>query len=273
MSSSVPTDPTADARGDRLGNDESVAAPSDGRANRGRPRLVQLSRRGRPRKIRPAALHGVLLTQLRDMIQNGELAPGERIVEKDLSEQFGISRTPLREALKVLSSEGLVKLRPHRTPQVAPVDPDEIAAIFEILEALEGLAARRARENMSAAQLAELEALHAAMMAEHDVENRVAYAMINRNIHSRIVEMAGNRELTALHTALGIKIQRARMTANYDERRWSESDREHEQIMQAFRSGSPQRCAEIMTEHARRTGEAVIATLRRIGGDRIKAAE
>lgn len=226
---------------------------------------MQLSRRGRPRQIRPAALHSVLVQHLRELIQNGELAPGEPIVEKDLSERVGVSRTPLREALKVLSSEGLVALRPHRTPIVAPVDPAEIAAIFEILVALEGLAGRRAAENMTDSDLAELEALHAVMVAKHDAGERAAYAAANRDIHSRIVELAGNPQLRAVYASFGIKIQRARSTTNYDAQRWIESLAEHEKIMAAFRKGSPQAVADILAEHTRNTGAAVIATLLRVG--------
>jgi DNA-binding GntR family transcriptional regulator len=198
------------------------------------------------------------------MIENAAFAPGEPIVEQELSLRMCVSRTPLREALKVLSSEGLVELRPHRTPIVAPVDPDEIAAIFEILQALESLAGRRACEVMTDENLAELESMHTAMLARHDADDRDGYARINRDIHARIVDFAGNLPLRSIYSGLSVKVRRARSTTNYDPRRWNESDREHEEIMAALRARSPDEAAEVLAEHTRKTGAAVVATLRRV---------
>jgi DNA-binding GntR family transcriptional regulator len=227
-----------------------------------------LSPRGRPKRIRPAALHGVLVTHLRELIQNGGLAPGELIVENELSQQLGVSRTPLREALKVLSSEGLVELRPHRTPIVAPVDAEEIAAIFEVLESLEALAGRLAGARRTTEDLARLEQMHAEMVARHEAGDRDGYAGMNRNIHAGIVAIAGNPPLQAVYTSFGIKVQRARSTTNYDARRWAESIAEHERIMNALRKGSPEDLSAVLAEHTRNTGTAVIATLRRVSAER-----
>ncbi|WP_281174361.1 GntR family transcriptional regulator [Skermanella stibiiresistens] len=209
-------------------------------------------------------LYGALVSQIRSMIQEGELAPGEQIVETGLCETFGVSRTPMREALKVLASEGLVELRPRRTPIVAPVDPDEIAAIFEVMEGLEALAGRRAAENASPADIAELEGMHAAMVAQHDRGDRADYAIRNREIHARVVELAGNPVLKTTYANLSAKIHRARATTNYDAVRWVESVQEHERIMGAFRSGTPRDVADALVDHTRRTGVSVIATLLRV---------
>ena len=198
------------------------------------------------------------------MIQEGELPPGVPIVESSLCEAFGVSRTPLREALKVLSSEGLVELRPRRTPIVAALDPDEIAAVFEVMEGLEALAGRRAGENATDADIAVLEAMHAAMVAEHEAGDRAAYAARNREIHDKIVDLAGNPVLKATYVSFGVKILRARSTTNYDARRWVESIAEHEGIMDGFRSRSPQAVSERLVDHTRRTGASVIATLLRV---------
>lgn len=210
------------------------------------------------------SLHSAVVTRLRSMIQQGELAPGEQLVEVSLSAMFGISRTPMREALKVLSSEGLVELRPRRTPVVAALDTDEIAAVFEVMEGLESIAGRRAKENASVAELAELDRMHALMVVHHDAEDRVAYAAQNRAIHERIVELAANPVLQATYGNLSVRIQRARATTNYDAKRWAESIVEHEAIMEALRHGTPSDVASVLVDHTRRTGAAVVATLRRI---------
>lgn len=234
----------------------------DAQVARGRPKL-RTGVRGRPVAIERNSLHGVLLTQLRRMIQEGELSPGEQIVESSLSEHFGVSRTPLREALKVLSSEGLVELRPRRTPLVTPVDPNEIAAIFEVLEGLEAVAGRRACENATAADLAELEAMHAAMLAEHDLGNRAAYQAQNRLIHFRIVELAANPVLKAAYANFMMRIVRARATNTYEPARWRGSRAEHDEIMAGFRARDPEAVSAALVFHTRETGLSVLATLRR----------
>jgi DNA-binding GntR family transcriptional regulator len=210
------------------------------------------------------SLHEAVTARLRTMIQEGELAPGEPIVETSLSEHFGISRTPLREALKVLAADGLVELRLRRTPVVAALDTDEIGSIFEVMEGLEAIAGRRAKENASREDIADLDLMHAAMVAAHDRGDRVDYAVRNREIHFRIVDLAGNPVLKATYANFSVKIQRARATNNYDAKRWIESIQEHEQIMEAFRRGAPDDVAAVLADHTRRTGAAVVATLRRV---------
>ena len=221
--------------------------------------------RGRPSAIARDSLHGALLTQLRRMIQEGELSPGEQVVESSLCEHFGVSRTPMREALKVLSSEGLIELRPRRTPIVTPVDPDEIAAIFEVLEGLESVAGRRACQNMSDGDMAELEAMHADMVAEHDRGNRGAYQSKNRDIHFRIVELAANPVLRTAYANFMMRINRARATNTYNSARWPGSRAEHEEIMAAFRARDPDGVAAALVRHTRETGSSVIVTLKRYG--------
>ena len=219
--------------------------------------------RGRPTTFARDSLHGALLVHLRRMIQEGELSPGEQIVETSLCEQFGVSRTPLREALKVLSSEGLVELRPRRTPIVTPVDPAEIAAIFEVLEGLESVAGRRACENATDETLAELESMHAEMIAEHDRGDRSAYQLKNREIHFRIVELARNPVLRTTYANFMMRIVRARATNTYALARWRGSRAEHEEIMAAFRARDPEAVAAALVRHTRETGSSVIGTLMR----------
>src|ERR1700738_2408532 len=110
--------------------------------NRSRPRFkpARLKLSAIPPK---QALHDQLVAKLREMILNGELGPGSALPEKMLCESFGVSRTPLREAFKVLASEGLIELRPHRTPQITRIDPDEITAALEVMVVLERLVGLR----------------------------------------------------------------------------------------------------------------------------------
>jgi DNA-binding GntR family transcriptional regulator len=233
------------------------------RPKRKRPRIA-LAPCPPPRVIARSSLHELLASQLRAMMQSGELPPGLPIVEARFCQQFGVSRTPIREALKVLAVEGLVELRPHRTPIVARVDRQEIAAIFEVIVPLERLAAERACANMSADDLANLEALHREMVAHHRVGDRAAYGAVNRRIHLAIVSCAKNSVLTVTYGGFSNRLARARATTNFDNQRWGESINEHEQIMTALRRRDPQAAGEVLAEHTRRTGNAVLKNLQTV---------
>ncbi|WP_246472466.1 GntR family transcriptional regulator [Azospirillum tabaci] len=214
------------------------------------------------RPIRRATLHHSAVEELRAMILDGELPPGVRVPEVQLCEQLGISRTPLREALRVLSSEGLVELRPHRGAIVAPVDPGEIGAIFEVMDALERLAGTLACRNGSDAEFAKLDRMHDQLVTQHEAGERAAYFLTNRQIHTQIVAMARNPALDATYAGFAAKILRARSLANYDTGRWQESVDEHEGFMKAFRRRDAEEAGALLADHSRRTAVAVIQALR-----------
>ena len=228
-----------------------------------RESMTETGRRGvsRPKLIKRVSLHSVLVSDLREMIEQGELRAGLPVVETDLCLQFGVSRTPLREALKILASEGLVQLRPHRTPVIAPIDPKEIAAIFETVAGLERMAAKLGCERATDDEIAGFEALHREMLAVHEVDDGRSYTLLNRDVHTRIVRLAGNPVLLATHASLTTKIARARQSLVYDARRWRESVEEHEAVLEAFLARDPKAAAEAMELHAINTGRAVVSHL------------
>ena len=110
--------------------------------------------------IAPRLLHEAVVDRLRDMIVQGELEPGTKLNERVLCTVLGRSRTPLREALKFLASEGLVELLPNRGAIVAKLDPERIKQIFAVMGALEGLAGELACRHASDADINEIRALH-----------------------------------------------------------------------------------------------------------------
>jgi DNA-binding GntR family transcriptional regulator len=207
------------------------------------------------------SLHDQLVAKLREMILNSELRPGSPLPEKMLCESFGVSRTPLREAFKVLASEGLIELRPHRTPQITLIDPDEISAVFEVMVALERLVGLRAANLATPQQIAAIEAMHTQLVALHRDGSRAAYFRMNQQIHMEIARLTGNPVLQTTWAALTAKIQRARSLANFDIRRWNESINEHEHFMALLRAGEVEGFADALSEHMRRTGAAVCAML------------
>ncbi len=216
---------------------------------------------GKARVIRPPSLHSAVVGGLRDMIENSDLPPGSKINEAALCDAFGISRTPLREALKVLAAEGLVELRPRRGAVVAPISRAEIAAVFEVMAALESLVGELACRHATDEEIAELERMQVRLVALHRKGSRAPYYRLNRQIHNRIVALTRNPVLAASYRELSARIVCARALANFDRWRWQESVDEHELIMEALRARDPILLASRLEEHNRLTGEAVVAAL------------
>jgi DNA-binding GntR family transcriptional regulator len=225
------------------------------------PGRLKLSVAEARQPLATASLHDQLVARLREMVLEGELAPGTPLPEKMLCDTFGVSRTPLREAFKVLATEGLIELRLHRTPIVTPVDRDEIAAVFEVSIALDRLAAGLACTRATLAERAALDALHADLAEHHRTGDRRAYFRRNQEIHAEIVRLAGNPVLATAWAALSAKIYRARAQANYVGARWDESFDEHEVFMAHFRRIDGEAFAEAMAAHTRMTAAAVLAGL------------
>jgi DNA-binding GntR family transcriptional regulator len=198
---------------------------------------------------------------LRDMIQSGEMPPGSKINESVLCGLLDVSRTPLREALKILAAEGLVELRPRRGARVASVERTAVAAIFEVMGALERLVGRLACVRASDDELAEIEQLHDRLVDLHGRGSRRAYFKLNRQIHNRLVALAGNPALEASYASFSIRLARARALANFDLARWHASIREHGAIMEALRARDATLLADRLEAHSRLTGEAVVAAL------------
>lgn len=208
-----------------------------------------------------ASLHGLIVPRLRAMILTGELPPTAALSEAELSRQFDVSRTPLREALKVLAAEGLVVLRAHRSPVVAGIDPDEIAATFETILPLEVLAGRLATERADATGRAQLIETHAKLVALHKAGDRIGYLRLNRAFHLHFASLSGNPVLRATLADLLGKTMRARASANLDRVRWEQASDEHRQIIEAFIARRSDEVAALLTAHGQQTAAAVLAAL------------
>jgi DNA-binding GntR family transcriptional regulator len=180
-------------------------------------------------------LHERATARLRDMIVQGQLAPGDAISEKDLCEEFGISRTPLREALKVLAREGLIELLPRRGAIVAPIAIEELRHKLELVRLLEDHAVKRACEHATDAQIAHLKSLHDKLL-ESVRRGRTAEAIdINDEFHLAIVNASGNESLVDVYAPLWQHLRRSRhLIINTPEasRDWVQA---HERLMKAIR--------------------------------------
>ena len=204
-----------------------------------------------------APLHARIAERVRDMIIEGELEPGTRIPEKELCARFAVSRTPLREALKVLAWEGLLELNPNRGATVTGVHLDGLRHVFEVLGALESLAGELACAQIDDVELAEIRALHYRMVLEFHRGDRHDYFQLNQAIHRKILDAARNPVLSATHSNLSARARRVRYMANLTPERWKSAVAEHEQILDALADRDADRLANILREHIRAKFEAV----------------
>ncbi len=207
---------------------------------------------------RSQSLHHDTLSALRDLIVHNDLPPGTRLTETMLSERFSVSRTPLREALKVLSSEGLVEILPNRGARVATLTLADIKHLFEVIGALESLAGRLACDNISEAEICDLKAIHCQMQATFLRSDLPEYFRLNQAIHTQIVAAARNPVLATTHRNLNARLLRSRYMANQVDRdRWVAAMREHELIVDALERRDGLQTAELLLEHLRHKFEAI----------------
>ncbi|MEH6577020.1 MAG: GntR family transcriptional regulator [Amphritea sp.] len=211
--------------------------------------------------LRRRSLHEEIADHLRTMIIENELPEGERIDENALCEELGISRTPLREALKVLQSEGLVTIEPNRGSRVATITEQEFDELFEVISGLERMAAELAAERATDAELKRLEQLQTRMENHYQKEDRQSYFAINQTIHRAIVAMAKNESLETLHNQLLNKAGRGRFMAIGSDQRWEEAIDEHRQLLDALKQRQGTQAGQILLEHVRHTGDAAVSAL------------
>jgi len=202
-----------------------------------------------PDRISSTALYEQVADRLRDRIYDGFLPPGEPIDEPALCRLFGISRTPLREALKVLDREGLVELVPRRGCVVRSLSMEELAELFPVIAVLEGLCAREAVKRCTDADLAELETMHQRLEAYAAANDLNAYYDQNYRIHVAIQTLAGNRWLRRVTEDLRRILRLARHEQLKQPGRLQQSLAEHRSLMEAFRDKAPQLADQRMQQH------------------------
>ena len=203
----------------------------------------------KPQPIARASLHDALVARLRDLIVEGELASGTRVPERALCERFGVSRTPLREALKVLASEGQLHLSPNRGATVAHVTLADVDEVFPVMGALEALAGELACARITDEQIAEVRALHYQMVLHYTRRELPQYFRLNQRIHELIMDAAGNATLSRLYRGLAGRIRRARYLANMSKVRWDQAVEEHDAILLALSQRDAAPLGRILKQH------------------------
>jgi DNA-binding GntR family transcriptional regulator len=194
---------------------------------------------------------------LRRRIVEGELAPGEKISEKRLCAAYDVSRTPLREALKVLAREGLVVLTPHRGAHVSMLTVADLEQTFPVIGALEALAGELASKLATDAEIAEISMLNMKMATAHRNRDRPNYFRLNQRIHEALARAARNPTLDAMRETLNGRVSRARYYANISTPRWDQAMKEHDAILAALKARDGERLGRLLKAHLMHKLEAL----------------
>lgn len=201
--------------------------------------------------------------RLRALIVEGTLAPGTRLNERELSEQLGVSRTPLREAFRVLAAEGLLDQLPNRGVQVAALSRDDVRQAFEVMAALEGLAGELAAARVAPADLAALEALQVELEDAHRRRDLPAYYRVNRAIHERLQAVAGNGLLGRTCETINVRLHALRFRSNLNDAKWGRAVAEHRAMLDALAARDGSGLRDLLVRHLHAKLQAVLEEMDR----------
>jgi DNA-binding GntR family transcriptional regulator len=201
-----------------------------------------------PRIVR-RTLHSEVLNQLRDMIIEGRLAPGTRINEGQIGTILGVSRTPLREAIKSLTSEGLVEIVPAKGAVVRRFTEHDLIQILQVLKVIEQLGARLTCTKASDDEIKDIKNVHDRMMKLYKTGKRLEYFKLNQSIHTSFVKASGNIFLAEMHETLQARIKRPRYIGNGEPSKWAAAVAEHEEMIEALLKRDGERLADVVGRH------------------------
>ena len=213
------------------------------------------------KKIQPGYLAQQAADRIRDMIRNGSLKLGGRILEAPMCAAMGVSRTPLREALRILSSEGLIESIPNRGSYVAQPTIEAVGEMFFVMAILEGTCARLCVQRLDKKGLQRLDDLFGKLEQHCRVEDREKYMAVNHRFHSLVQELAGNQVLSRVIDGLRQKILLYRYRQIYLPNRLQESMQEHRALQKALRGKKPDEAEACMRAHLTRQFDALKAVL------------
>ena len=212
--------------------------------------------------IAPTTLHEQVAQRLRQMLVEGHIAPGAKLNERELCEVLKVSRTPLREAIKMLAAEGLVELLPNRGAIALALSEADVLHTFEVMAGLEGQSGELAAQRITAAELAEIQAMHYEMMAAYTRRDLSAYYRLNAAIHRAINAAAKNPVLTATYNQVNARLQAWRFRSNQDGEKWARAVQEHAQMVAALQARDPVAMRAVLLVHLAHKRDVVTELLR-----------
>lgn len=208
-------------------------------------------------KIVKSALYIEVTERLRSMIVNGTLDPGSWIDEQKLAEDLGVSRTPFREAMRILASEGLLRIEPRRGCYVNELTEKDLDEIFPLMAMLEGRCAFEAASHITDKDIVTLEKLHQKLEKFASLNRIDEYYATNREIHEAIQTLAGNRWLSEMVADLRRMLNLSRHRSLLVRGRISESNEEHMAIFKALKNKDAQQAETLMKNHITRQRSAL----------------
>jgi DNA-binding GntR family transcriptional regulator len=209
-----------------------------------------------------AALHEQVAQRLRQMLVEGGIPPGAKLNERELAELLQVSRTPLREAIKMLAAEGLVELVPNRGAIALALGEADVLNTFEVMAGLEAQSGELAAERITDAELAEIQAMHFEMLAAYTRQDLSAYYSINNRIHRAINAAAKNPVLSAVYEQVNARLQALRFRSNQDGEKWKRAVKEHETMIEALAARDPAAMRAVLLTHLRNKRDVVLEQLR-----------
>jgi len=208
-----------------------------------------------------AALHQQVVQRLRQMLVENRIVPGAKLNERELSAVLNVSRTPLREAIKMLAAEGLVELLPNRGSVAVALSDDDVLNTFEVMAGLEAQSGELAAQRITDAELAEIKAMHYEMLASYTRRDLPAYYRLNAAIHSAINAAAKNPVLSAIYKQVNARLQALRFRSNQDGDKWQAAVAEHEQMIEALSAHNAAAMRSLLLTHMNNKRDAVIKQL------------
>jgi len=212
-------------------------------------------------KLARQHLHETVVSHLRQMIVESVFPPGMKLNERELCETMGISRTPLREALKALAAEGLIEIAPNRGASVYKMSRQEVWETFEFVSGLEALAGEHACARITPEEVAEIRSLHDAMLACREQGDLPGYYGHNQAIHNKISEAARNSVLHHTYLGMNRRLQSLRLKSNIVPEKWDQAIEEHRQMLDALEARDGKRLAAILSRHLLDKRESVMELL------------
>lgn len=207
-------------------------------------------------------VHNTLLVQLREVLISGEVGAGEKVPEALLCGRFGVSRTPMREALKVMAAEGHVELLPNRGARMRVLDFEEVEGLFAVTGAMEALAGEQACERVQPEELLRIAEMHEQMRHAFEVRDRDTYYGLNRRIHEGIVAATRNPVLATQYAMLNARLRRIRFDTPMTDEIWSRAMSEHEGMLNALQRRDGAAMASILRTHLQHKSHAILAAMR-----------
>ncbi len=207
-------------------------------------------------------LHQQVAQQLRQMLMESHIVPGAKLNERELCEKLRVSRTPLREAIKMLAAEGLVELLPNRGAVAVQLSEADVGHTFEVMAQLEAMNGELAAERATPEQIDQIRALNGEMLDAYNQRDLPTYYALNARIHRTISKAANNPVLTSLYETINARLQALRYRTNQDETKWQRAMAEHGQMVELLAARDGPGLRQLLSQHLLQKRDVVVSQLR-----------